>query len=167
MQPGVGFAPTAFHRPRNRPLLPLARAPKDCNGPLSTCVCDTLAFMPLLSLRPIREAVRPSGWQGQQLDPPYHRREEPSRQMALRQQKPVISGVLHQPAARTDFSDEESGGRKVSQTPVKRGIVSSISSFREPKTGPLWGPWSQAVTLTRPTVAFGAARMYAAECHRS
>ena len=40
-----------------------------------------------------------SHWQGKQLDPPEHRREEQSRQMALGQQKPVVSGMLHQPAA--------------------------------------------------------------------
>jgi hypothetical protein len=41
-----------------------------------------------------------SGWQGEQLDPPYHRREEAARQMALRQQKSVVSCMLHQAAAR-------------------------------------------------------------------
>ena len=47
------------------------------------------------------------------------------------------------------------GDGKVSQTPVKGGIVSSISSFREPTTGPLWGPWRQAGTLTREERSLG------------
>ena len=31
----------------------------------------------------------------------------------------------------------------------------SISSFREPTTGPLWGPWRQAGTLTREERSLG------------
>lgn len=37
-------------------------------------------------------------WQGQRLDPLYHRREEASRWLALSQQKLIISGMYNQPA---------------------------------------------------------------------
>src|SRR5664279_2069325 len=32
-------------------------------------------------------------------DPPHHAPKEPPRQMALRQQKPVVAGMFHQPSA--------------------------------------------------------------------
>ena len=38
----------------------------------------------------------------QDCDPPHHTPKEPPRQMALRQQQPVIAGVFHQPSIRLE-----------------------------------------------------------------
>jgi hypothetical protein len=60
--------------------------------PLSTP--DTLRHGNRLCL-----TLRLSRWRRQRCDPPQHSAEEPARQMTLRQQQPVVAGVLEQAAA--------------------------------------------------------------------
>jgi hypothetical protein len=47
----------------------------------------------------------------QRPDPLEHRPEQPPRQMALRQQEPVVAGVLDQPPTRLDEALLETGER--------------------------------------------------------
>src|SRR6516225_1234618 len=75
----------------------------------------------------VAEALLPPGgglsrWQGQQLDPPQHGPEQPSRQMTLRKQQPVVAGVLHQPAARLHQPLLQAGQRPL------------VDSFRQHQT---------------------------------
>lgn len=65
-----------------------------------TDVSDTIPSSALSPPKSVRSAAGLSGWQGQQLDPPYHGPKQPPREMTLGQQQPVVSGALHQPAAR-------------------------------------------------------------------
>jgi hypothetical protein len=50
-----------------------------------------------------------AGRHGQRPDPLEHRPEQPPRQMALRQQEPVVPGVLDQPSTRFDEALLEAG----------------------------------------------------------
>src|SRR5206468_133863 len=48
------------------------------------------------------KARRSAGWHGQRPDPLEHRPEQPPRQMARRQQEPVVPSMFHQPPTRLD-----------------------------------------------------------------
>ena len=67
-------------------------------GPISPTL---FRLLPSRHSSPLARRSGLSRWQEQRLDPPYHRREEAARQMALRQQKAVVSGMLHQPLLQT------------------------------------------------------------------
>src|SRR5437016_13926860 len=56
--------------------------------------------LPPCSLKFARPAARLPRWHGQQADPPYHGPEESPAQMALGQEQPIITTMLHQPTAR-------------------------------------------------------------------
>ncbi len=68
---------------------------------------------------------------------------------------------LGQPPTSSGTSATKGRG-EVSETSVKRGIVSNPSSLRGGKTGPLCGPRRHGAMLTRLTVAFSAGPMCAA-----
>src|ERR1019366_4732415 len=61
---------------------------------------DTYPFAALSRHRNLlRSAGRLSRWRRQRRDPPQHACEEPARQMTLRQQQPVVPGMLYQTPA--------------------------------------------------------------------
>jgi hypothetical protein len=89
----------SLQRPRKRPVLPLLSTTKHEPASLDR-------FARHLSVRRslVIEVGSVGGWPiplagGQQLDPAYPRREKAARQMAVRQQQPLVSGMLHQPLA--------------------------------------------------------------------
>src|ERR1035441_5582491 len=60
---------------------------------------DTALTLSRLSAVLIFQAFRPPRWHRQSLNPPQHASEQAPREMALRQQKPVVTGMLYQPPA--------------------------------------------------------------------
>jgi hypothetical protein len=88
----------SLQRPRKRPVLPLLSTTKHEPASLDR-FARPFPSAALSSLKSARSAAGLSRWQGQQLDPAYPRREKAARQMAVRQQQPVVSGMLHQPLA--------------------------------------------------------------------
>ena len=56
----------------------------------------------------------------QHRDPPHHTPKEPPRQMALRQQKPVVAGMLHQPSTRLHQPLLQAGQRPVLVLPAAK-----------------------------------------------
>ena len=86
----------------------MARMGRSCHLPALRCRKLRPRRRPLETPHPLRRvfesSLLPSASlprrERQRLDPPRHCPEEPPRQMSLRQQQPVIRGVLGQPAAR-------------------------------------------------------------------
>jgi len=78
----------------------LSGEPKARTAAFPTDSSDTFPSSPSLVAEICSVAARLPRWQGQQADPPYHGPEESPAQMALGQEQPIITTMLHQPTAR-------------------------------------------------------------------